>query len=207
LNADAEFSKFDFWGQVFQSRYLGIRVPNAFDTKFNAISRELFEKIHGFDEEHYAWGGEDFDFYTRVRPHGEIRDTGVEVEHMHGLGKPFSAMGTFKKYCRNAECMGITTPNYWRHRNIEPWFPRFLAMQFLVCATAISTLVPFWWPWTILLLMAMGIWWNKAAFLRVRSWRLIWLPFYSLGVMYCFTYYFLRGLILGRSLYKFDNKM
>ena len=207
FGADAEFSSYNFWGQVFQARHVGTRVPAAFDTKFNAVPRELFEKMNGFDEQHYAWGGEDFDFLVRLRVYGQLKDTGVEVEHLHGLGKPFSAMGTLKKYCRNSECMGITTPNYWRHRDVERWFPLFLAKQLLVCATAISTLNPFWWPWTILLLFVMGIWWNKAAFLRVRNWRLIWLPFYSLAAMYCFTFYFLRGLILGRSLYKFDNKM
>jgi glycosyltransferase involved in cell wall biosynthesis len=207
LNADAEFHRYDFWGQVFQSRYVGMREPGACDTKFNAVSKELFEKMHGFDEEHYAWGGEDFDFSTRIQSYGETRDTGVEVEHLHGFGKPFTAKGTFKKYCRNAECMGITAPFYWRHRDIRPWYPRFLAMQLTVCAVAISTLVPFWWPWTILALLVMGMWWNKAAFLRVRNWRLVLLPFYSLAIMYGFTFYYLRGRILGRSSYSFDNKM
>lgn len=207
LNADAEFSTYDFWGQVFQARYLGSRTPNAFDTKFNAVSREIFDKLNGFDEQRYAWGGEDFDFEVRLRPHGEIRDTGVEVEHLHGYGKPFSAMGTMKKYCRNSEIMGVTTPNYWRNRKLNPWFPRFLAMQLTLCAATISTLIPWTWPWSFMLLLAMGLWWNKAAFLHVHNWRRIYLPLYSLAAMYCFTYYFLRGLVFGRSLYKFDNKM
>ncbi len=207
LNADAEFHTYDFWGQVFHARYVGCRTPNAFDTKFNAVPREVFDKMKGFDEERYAWGGEDFDFLVRLRPFGALKDTEVEVEHIHGFKKRFSAMGTLQKYCRNSECMGVTTKDYWRNRAMVPWFPKFLAMQLFVCATAIATFVPPLWPWPFLLLLAMGLWWNKAAFKHVRNWRLIYLPFYGLAGMYFFTFYFLRGLIFGRSLYKFDNKM
>ncbi|HEY6169752.1 MAG TPA: glycosyltransferase, partial [Verrucomicrobiae bacterium] len=132
VQADAEFAAYDFWGQVFHARHLGKRDENEFDDKFNAVRREVYERIGGFDVEHFALGGEQFDLRVRLLEQGEIRDAGVLVEHLHGLGKRFSPIGMLKKYCRNAEVNGVTTPLYWKHRDIEPGFMRELILRLVI---------------------------------------------------------------------------
>jgi hypothetical protein len=53
----------------------------------------------------------------------------------------------------------------------------------------------------------MGLWWQRGAFRHIRNWRLIWLPIFGLAAMYCFAFFFLRGAILRKTRFKFDNKM
>jgi D-glycero-alpha-D-manno-heptose 1-phosphate guanylyltransferase len=207
LGADKELGAYDFWGKVFQSRFVNSRDVDCADTKFNGVRRDAFEKIGGFDEVHFGYGGEDFDFKVRLLKVGKMVDVGVEVEHLHGYGKPFGPMGMLKKYCRNSECMGITVPVYWKHRELAPGFTKDLLLRFAACLACLATLVPPLWPWPWLALLTVGLWWNRSAFLHIRDWRLIWVPLYSLASLYCFTFYFLRGLITGRSMYVFDNRM
>src|SRR5207249_4560536 len=106
--ADAVFDQYDFWGQVFNARYLSAREESSFDTKFNGVRRAVFDQMGGYDDRHFGLGGEDIDFVARLRPYGKIVDTRVEVEHFHGLGKTYAPGAMLKKYCRNAEMMGAT---------------------------------------------------------------------------------------------------
>jgi glycosyltransferase involved in cell wall biosynthesis len=207
LHADRVLRDYDFWGQVFQARYIGTRFERCFDTKCNAVRRDVFEKLGGFDEARFGLGGEDMDLWVRLRQEGTIADPPVEAEHLHGYGKTFAPWGMLKKYCRNAEVTGVTAHVYWPNRHLAPGFTKGLIQQLAVCAVAAATLIPWWWPWPLLLLLALGLWWNKAAFVHVRNWRLVWVPLFSLAALYCFSFYFLRGLIFKKTMFQFDNKM
>ena len=204
---DRAFGEYDFWGQVFMARYLGDRVEGDFDLKLNGVWRQAFFDIGGFDVERLPLGGNDFDFSVRLGEAGRIAHPAVEAEHLHGLGKRHSAAGLLRKYCRNSEVAGATAALYFRYRRQVPGYWRFAAQQYGLVAACALSLVPFLWPWTPLLVLALALHWQRAALTRVRAWRLpLVLPFAVAGV-YAFAFYFTSGLLVGRTRYDFDNKM
>ena len=202
-----EFRRYDFWGQVFQARYLRDRVPMDFDTKFNGVRRSAYLQMGGFDTTRQAWSAGDEDFGRRLLAQGKIVPTDIEAMHLHGIGKKITALGCFKKYCRNAEAFAIG------HlvRFGQAVFPFSRVMVFLqqigICIVCIASLVPLTWPWTPLVVFAMGLYWIWPALLRVHNWRIIYLPFFAFGVMYAFTFIFLRTLMTGRTQIVLDNRM
>lgn len=207
LGAGEDFREYDFWGQVFLARYQGLRCENDFDTKFNGVRRDVFERIGGFDDRRFPYGGEDFDFRVRLARAGHIAATGVEVEHLHGFGKRHTWQGLLRKYARNAECMGATTSVYLAHRDQEPGYLRTFAMRLLLCACCIAAPLPWIWPWPAAGVLAISIVWSAAACRLVRSPRIVVLPLFGIAAMYVFTVYYLRGLIAGRTQVKIENPM
>lgn len=207
LHSDAEFHQYDFWGQVFQSHHVGTRVPSVFDEKFNGVRREVFERMHGFDQKRFALGGEAVDFLGRLRTYGKVADLDIEAEHLHAFGKPHSAIGLLKKHARNADVMGANVSVYFRHPELHPRLYQSLGQQLVVCLNCLTSLVPYTWPWTLLLSLAIGVYWNKSSFKHIRNWRLVFVPLFGFVGVYVFTFYFLQGLIRRRTAFQFDNTM
>ncbi|MCX7819752.1 MAG: glycosyltransferase [Kiritimatiellae bacterium] len=199
LGAGEDFYRYDFWGQVFLARYQRLRCEHDLDTKFNGVRREIFEKIGGFDEARFPFGGEDFDFRVRLLREGRLADTGVEVEHLHGYGRRHTPLGLLRKYARNAECMGATVPVYLRHLEHEPGYLRHLVARTMLCVACLATLVPPAWPWAPLVVLAFASLWSAPVWREVRGWRLIAVPPFAIAAMYVFTVYYLRALIAGRT--------
>lgn len=207
LGPDDLFDRYDFWGQVFMSRYVGDRVEKDFDLKFNGVRREIFQQIGGFDEERLPLGGNDFDFEMRLRDVGKVADSGVEVEHLHALGKRHTALGLLKKYCRNSEVAGATAALYHRYRHRVPGYWSRVVQQWTLVLLCVSSLLPPTWPWAPLLVVAAGFWWNRAAYRHVRDPRLVLVPVLSVAALYAFAWYFTAGVVRGKTLYEFDNRM
>ena len=207
LESAEEFHRYDFWGQVFQSHHLGIQTEKVYDEKFNGVRRDVFEKMNGFDDKRFALGGESMDFLGRLRTFGKVVESGVLAEHLHGFGKKHSASGLLKKLARNAEVMGANVTVHYKYRELDSGFYSNLLQRLVVCTNCMASLVPYTWPWTLFLSFAIGIYWNKSAFKHIRNWRLIYIPFFGLAGVYIFTFFFLRGIILGKTAFKFDNTM
>jgi len=207
LGAGEDFRSYDFWGKVFLARYQGLRCENDFDTKFNGVRRDVFERIGGFDDRRFPYGGEDFDYYVRLAREGRIEATGVEVEHLHAFGKRHTWTGLLRKYARNAECMGATTPVYLAHLDREPGYLRAFALRVTLCTCCVVALLPWTWPWAAAGVLAFSLAWSEAAYRHIRSLRLVVVPLFSLVAMYVFTAYYLRGLISGRTQVKIGNSM
>ncbi|MEM8929665.1 MAG: glycosyltransferase family A protein [Acidobacteriota bacterium] len=212
LGPDELFDRYDFWGQVFMSRYVGDRVEKDFDLKFNAVRSDVFEQIGGFDEERLPLGGNDFDFEHRLRDFGDatggvVAESRVEVEHLHALGKPHTPAGLFKKYCRNSEVAGATAALYHRYRRRVPGYWSRVVQQWGLVLLCVVSLVPLTWPLAPLLVVAGGFWWNRKAYRYVRDPRLILVPAFSVAALYAFAWYFTAGVVRGKTLYEFDNRM
>jgi glycosyltransferase involved in cell wall biosynthesis len=199
LGAGRAFADYDFWGQVFMARYQRLRCFHDLDTKFNAVRRSVFERVGGFDEQRFPFGGEDFDFRVRLAHEGRIADTGIEVEHLHGYGRRHRPWAMLRKYARNAECMGATVPVYLRNLDHEPGYLRDFMLRNLLALAAIGSLHPATWPWTLLVVGAFSVAWSWPIYREVRSWKLIWIPGFAFLAMYVFALYYLRGWILGRT--------
>jgi glycosyltransferase involved in cell wall biosynthesis len=207
LHSDAEFHRYDFWGQVFQSHHLGWKLAGIYDEKFNGVRRDVFEKMNGFDDKRFALGGESMDFLARLRSFGKVADTDIEAEHIHALGKRHAPMGLLKKHARNAEVMGANLSVHWQHRDLDPGFFPSLIQRAIVCLNCIASLIPLTWPWTLLISLAIGCYWNKSSFKHIRNWRLVYIPFFGFAGVYFFTFFFLQGLIMRRTSFQFDNTM
>ena len=207
LGPDAVFEQYDFWGQVFMSRFLGDRVEDDFDLKLNGVRSRAFFDIGGFDVDRLPLGGNDFDFSMRLREAGRIAHPQIEAEHLHGLGKPHRFMGLLRKYCRNSEVAGATAGYYFRYRHGVSGYWSNLAQQVALMIFCLAGLVPPLWPWTPLLVIAAALFWHRAAFRHVRDLRLPMVLVLGVAGLYAFTFYFLSGLLWGRTRFDFDNKM
>jgi glycosyltransferase involved in cell wall biosynthesis len=199
LGAGANFAAYDFWGKVFLARYQGLRCERDFDTKFNGVRRDVFERIGGFDERRFPFGGEDFDFRIRLEREGAIAETGVEVEHLHGFGKRHTWPALLRKYARNAECMGATTPVYLANLGREPGYLRTLTARLALCAACLASFAPAAWPWAPLAVLGFALVWSRHAWFEIRDIRLAFVPLFAFAAMFVFAYYYLRGLILGKT--------
>ena len=207
INADNAFGSYDFWGQVFQAQYIKLLDRNVYDDKFNAMPAEIFRQMNGFDAERFEFGGEQQDMLGRLQLRGKLMEVDVLMEHLHGFGKKFGWRGLLKKYCRNSEVMGATFDDCWRQRKTVPGIWSNLFQRAVICLTAFATFVPPVWPWSLVLFTLLGIWWQRKAFFHIRDWRLVWLIPFAWAGLYCFTFFFLRGLLTGKSRFQFDNKM
>lgn len=199
LSADREFEKYDFWGKVMMARYQGVIDKKDFGTKFNGVRSDVFKKMGGFDEKRFAWGGEDFDFMARLLKEGEIAETDIRFEHLHALGKTQTAVGAFRKYCRNAEVMGVTFPVLLKGLGLHPLIPKMLIQETGLCLLGVSCLIPQTWPWSLLLLFLAGITWQAKSFVYIRDWRVAYLPFFGSAAMIAFVWFFLKGLITRKT--------
>jgi len=54
-------------------------------------------------------------------------------------------------------------------------------------------------PWAPLAVAAVSVVWSRRAYRKIRDTRLVFVPLFNIAVMYVFTLYYLRGLILGRA--------
>lgn len=201
------FHRYDFWGKVFMARYVGDRVEDDFDLKWNGVRRDVFFEVGAFDDERLPLGGNDFEFETRLLAAGKIVPTAIEAEHLHGLGKEHRPWGLIKKYCRNSEVAGATASIYFRNRSLVSGYWFRTLQQAGVVAACLAALVPPLWPWSPILVLLLGAWHQKAAYRHVRSWRLAWLPAFGVVVLFAFAYFFVAGLLRGRTVFEFDNKM
>ncbi|MEM8964295.1 MAG: glycosyltransferase [Acidobacteriota bacterium] len=204
---DLVFDRYDFWGQVFMSRFLGDRVEDDFDLKLNGVRRSAYDHIGGFDTERLPLGGNDFDFSMRLRETGRIAALEIEAEHLHGLGKRHQPLGLLRKYCRNSEVAGTTAGYYFRYRDNVAGYASFVVQQIAVVAVCVASAIPPLWPYSLLPVAFFAVWWHRKAWLHVRDLRL---PLvFPLGVigLYAFAFFFAAGLFFGRTRFDFDNKM
>lgn len=205
--AGDRFEKYNFWGRVFLARHQATFVRKDFDLKFNAVRRVVFEQLGGFDETRLSLGGSDFEFSSRLRRQGTVAETDVEVFHVHGYGKRYTALGLLKKYCRNSEVAGVMVPIYLRNLSMEPGYLLDLAQKLALCLTCAAALVPWLWPWALIPLAGFALVWSKDAFRLIRGPGLVLVPFFAVAVFYVFTCFYLRGFLLGQTCYDFDNTM
>ncbi len=205
--AGDRFEEYNFWGKIFLARHQATFVRKDFDLKFNAVRKDMFERLGGFDEARLSLGGSDFEFSSRLRKEGAIVETDVEVFHIHGYGKQYTARGLLKKYCRNSEVAGVLVPIYLRNLSMEPGYLRDFAQKLVLCIACAAALAPWLWPWSLIPLAGFALVWSKDAFRLIRDWKLMLVPFFAVAVFYAFTCFYLRGLLLGRTSYDFDNTM
>lgn len=207
LGPDLAFEQYDFWGQVFMSRFVGDRVEDDFDLKLNGVRRNTYDRIGGFDTERLPLGGNDFDFSMRLREAGRIAAPNVEAEHLHGLGKRHSPLGLLKKYCRNSEVAGATAAYYFKYRSQLPGYWASAVQQFGVIAICLAALVPMLWPYSLLPLLVAATWWHRGAWLHVRDFRLPLVLLLGITGLFAFSIFFSAGLLGGRTRFDFDNTM
>ncbi|OVE76351.1 hypothetical protein BVX97_01335 [bacterium E08(2017)] len=199
-----DFESYDFWGKVVNARYLNNVNKLDFSTKFNAVKHETFKKMNGFDDKRYAWGGEDFDFEVRLSREGKIVETDIVGNHLHGLGRRQTAGGLVNKFCRNAEVMGACYLGYVKYMNFKPGLKNMIIKEAMLCLLVLSCLVPHIWPWSFLLVFLAGIAWQADAYKYIRDWKLICLPFFGFYIMFCFTFFFLKGIMLQSTSVRLD---
>lgn len=118
------FQTYDFWGKVLMAKWVGT-TRQGISGKFDLIRKDIFEKIGGYDCEHFRFAGEDIDLCTRLSDHGRVVVTTAEVIHHHHQGNQTSAYYVWGKHYMNAEGFGVGLRRHGRKIAKVPYAARW----------------------------------------------------------------------------------
>jgi glycosyltransferase involved in cell wall biosynthesis len=181
-----------FWQKVLFSRLVDKKQARL-SGKFDCIDKRTGVR---FDSRTYRTAGEDFDFETRLKEHGEVAQADLEVTHLQSNEENFPLKKLVKKEAQLAECYGV---NLRRHFRETP-----MADAILVLARPMMLLlllVPYINVVIALLLATYILLCSKDVFIKCwRDPRVLALPFVNLGNVFIYSYYFVRGLLNARQM-------
>lgn len=136
---EAVFQSYGFWGKVLMARWVGT-TQQGISGKFDLVRRDVFEKIGGYDCEHFQFAGEDIDLCVRLSEEGRVVVTDSEVIHHHHQGNETSAYYVLGKHYMNAEGFGVGLRRHglniarvpyakrWTHHLNKFFYPLLLAV-------------------------------------------------------------------------------
>ena len=100
------YQKYNFWGKVLMARWVG-RVQQGISGKFDLIRKDVFQKINGYNTDHFYFAGEDMDLFMRLSQHGEVFIApDVEILHLHSQNRPLRFRDLAGKYYQLAQSFG-----------------------------------------------------------------------------------------------------
>jgi GT2 family glycosyltransferase len=146
------FETYGFWGKALMAKWVGT-TRQGISGKFDLIRRDIFDKIGGYDCEHFRFAGEDVDLCVRLMDHGKVTVTDAEVIHHHHQSNETSAYYVWGKHYMNAEGFGvglrrhgtkITKVPYatrWTHHINKFLYPVLLLVPFFPISTSLFLFV------------------------------------------------------------------
>jgi hypothetical protein len=135
------WEQYNFWGKVLMARWVG-DVNQGISDKFDLIRRDVFDRIGGYDVEHFAAGGQDMDLCLRLMQHGEVHVSTNRAIHLHYQSKPTRWTEIFTKQYQIAESFGALVrkwgpklrsapyAGHWTHHLSKYLYPLLLLLPF-----------------------------------------------------------------------------
>jgi len=102
---ESVWKHYGFWEKYFFARQVGTSIA-GFTTKFDAVRRDVYLKLGGFDMENFGMGGEDSDLLNRLEKVGRVVKSSARVTHLHYLGVGFSFNELFAEQKSYAKTFG-----------------------------------------------------------------------------------------------------
>jgi GT2 family glycosyltransferase len=118
------FDSYGFWGKVLMAKWVGT-TKQGISGKFDLVRKTVFDKIGGYDNDHFRFAGEDVDLCVRLMNEGRLVVTEAEVIHHHHQGNETSAYYVWGKHYMNAEGFGVGLRRHGKKITKVPYATRW----------------------------------------------------------------------------------
>lgn len=188
------WNNYSFWQKAFFSRELD-HPTRGLTTKFDAISREVYLQIGGFDMVNFGVGGEDADLHERLKKEGIVALSDARVIHYHFLGGGYSMGRLLAKQRAYARIYG----RLMRMR-IHTLWGRGIVL-FLKPVLAILPFFPQTRAYGMVLLVLYSFLYTKRMFTTrstLHDPRIIMLPLFNIFLVYYETFWIVEAFLFGK---------
>lgn len=204
------WESYNFWEKCLFARDVEKDAP-GFSGKFECVRKEAFLEIGGYDELSFSSskviGGEDADFYLRLKKQGNIVLSSARVVHLHYLGKHYKIIDWIKtrkllarSYGRLVRMEGNKLP--LASSGIGLRLPLGILMFLVKPTLAILPLIPGFYIQGLLLLFAYAIFNSKSLYTNkpsLRDIRIIALPFIDIFLVYYETFWMVESFFSAKK--------
>lgn len=189
------WKNYGFWEKYFFARQAGTDIA-GFTTKFDAVRRDTYLKLGGFDMENFGMGGEDSDLLNRLKKVGKVAKSSARVTHMQYLGEDYSLNKLLlkqksyaKTFGRIIRMRGIALINNGLILLVKP-------------TLAILPFLPFLHSLGIILIILYSFLYTKKMFMTkitLRDPRILLVPFLNIFSLYYETFWIIESFLFGKN--------
>ncbi len=158
------WDQYNFWGKVLMVRWIG-DIKQGISDKFDLIRKSVFDRIHGYDIEHFRFCGQDQDLYMRLSAKGEVFVAPTRILHIHNQSRKTGPRDLFTKQFQLAQSFGALFRKWNFELSRAPYAGKWThhLAKFMYPMLA---LIPFWPLETCLTLFFMS------QFINTDVWRI-----------------------------------
>jgi glycosyltransferase involved in cell wall biosynthesis len=188
------WEKFGFWAKCMFSRQID-KKHKIFSGKFDCIRKTTIK----FDSETYMTGGEDADYYMKLKKIGPLIPSDIEVHHIHTMDKNFSLMQWMRKEAQFGEIYGTQIRRIFREL-VEDVTLKSIINIFVRPLIVIGLFVPIINILAIAALIVFSIMYTKEVYLRCwNDPKILLLPLINSALLFIHVIYWWRGLFTGKQ--------
>lgn len=192
---ESVWKNYGFWEKYFFARQAGTSIA-GFTTKFDAVSRDVYLKLGGFDIENFGMGGEDSDLLNRLKKVGKVVKSSARVTHLHYLGEGFSLNKLLAKQKSYAKTFGRVI----RMRGIALINNGLILL--VKPGLAILPFLPSFHYFGAVLIILYSFLYTKKMFMTkstLRDPRILVLPFLNIFSLYYETFWIIESFLFGKN--------
>lgn len=192
---ESVWKEYGFWEKYFFARQAGKNIA-GFTTKFDAIRRDTYLKLGGFDTENFGMGGEDSDLHERLKKEGGVVKSGARVTHLHYLGEGYTVEKLLLKQKAYAKTFGRAI----RMRGLSLFDDGLVLL--VKPALAILPFIPFFQSIGISLLIIYSVLYTRKMFTTqstLKDSRIFLVPFLNVFSLYFETFWILESFLFGKN--------
>lgn len=192
---ESVWKNYEFWEKYFFARQAGTNIA-GFTTKFDAVRRDVYLRLGGFDMENFGVGGEDSDLLNRLEKVGRVVKSSAKVTHLHYLGEGYSLNKLFAKQKSYAKTFGRVI----RMRGVS-----LVNNGLILLVKPGLAILPFLPPFRdlgIILIILYSFLYTKKMFMTkatLRDPRILVLPFLNIFSLYYETFWIIESFLFGKN--------
>lgn len=192
---ESVWKNYGFWEKYFFARQAGTDIA-GFTTKFDAVRRDIYLKLGGFDMENFGMGGEDSDLLNRLKKVGKVAKSSARVTHMQYLGEDYS----FNKLISKQKSYAKTFGRIIRMRGIALINDGLILL--VKPSLAILPFLPFFHSLGVILIILYSFLYTKKMFVTkttLRDPRILLVPFLNIFSLYYETFWIAESFLFGKN--------
>lgn len=192
---ESVWKSYGFWEKYFFARQAGTSIA-GFTTKFDAVRRDVYLKLGGFDMENFGVGGEDSDLLNRLEKVGKVAKSSARVTHLHYLGEGYS----FSKLLAKQKSYAKTFGRVMRMRGVSLINNGLILL--VKPGLAILPFLPIFHSLGIILIVLYSFLYTKKMFMTeatLRDSRIFIVPFLNVFFLYYETFWTIESFLFGKN--------
>lgn len=192
---ESVWKNYGFWEKYFFARQAGRSIA-GFTTKFDAMRRDVYLRLGGFDMENFGMGGEDSDLLNRLEKVGKVAKSSARVTHLHYLGEDYS----FNKLLAKQKSYAKTFGRVIRMRGVSLINNGLILL--VKPGLAILPFLPVFHDLGVILVILYSFFYTKKMFMTkatLKDPRIIIVPFLNIFSLYYETFWTIESFLFGKN--------